>query len=137
LSIPNAGFEFGKKIIGNNIPADKRQACFRCPPWRLSPKKGGLQRTCQLFTAMARSAGIPCRTVGGLIYLGDQFQAFGLHAWNEVVINGFWIPVDPTWGQTTIDATHIRFPMNISKEWQVMAAIPQMKLKVLHVEHQK
>ena len=103
----------------------------------IEKKKGDCSEHAKLFTAMARALGIPCRTVGGLVYLGDAYQAFGLHAWNEVVMEGVWVPVDPTWGQTAIDATHIRFPVEISKEWQVMAAIPEMKMAVLHVEHQK
>lgn len=100
-------------------------------------REGDCSEHAELFTAMARSLGIPCRTVGGLVYLGDEFKAFGLHAWNEVVINGVWVPVDATLGQTLIDATHIRFPVDISKEWQVMARIPKMKLKVLYVEHKR
>lgn len=103
----------------------------------IARKKGDCSEHAQLFTVMSRSLGIPCRTVGGLIYLGDEFQEFGLHAWNEVVIDGVWIPVDPTLGQRLIDATHIRFPVNISQEWQIMAAIPKMKLTVLQVEHKK
>jgi len=103
----------------------------------IAQKKGDCSEHTKLFTAMARSAGIPCRTVGGLIYLGDELRGFGLHAWNEVVIDGVWVPVDPTWGQTSIDATHIRFPMDLSKEWQIMAAIPHMKLTVLNVEYKK
>jgi len=100
-------------------------------------RKGDCSEHAKLFTAMARSMGIPCRTVGGLVYLGDEFQEFGMHAWNEVVIGGVWIPVDPTWGQTLIDATHIRFPVEIYKEWQIMASIPKMKIEVLYVEHKK
>jgi len=47
------------------------------------------------------------------------------------VIDGYWIPVDPTWDQTTIDAAYLRFPAS-RKEWfQVLAAIPHMKLTVL------
>ena len=103
----------------------------------IAKKKGDCSEHAQLFTAMARSLKIPCRTVGGLIYLGDAFQEFGLHAWNEVVINGVWVPVDPAWDQTLIDATHIRFPVDISQEWQIMAAIGKMKLTVLQVEHKK
>jgi hypothetical protein len=103
----------------------------------IEKKKGDCSEHAKLFTAMARAIGIPCRTVSGLVYLGDEIQEFGLHAWNEVVIDGMWVPVDPTWGQTLVDATHIRFPMDISGEWQVMAAIPKMKIEVLHVEHKK
>ena len=103
----------------------------------IEKKKGDCSEHSKLFTAMARAMGIPCRTVGGLVYLGDEFQEFGLHAWNEVVIDGIWIPVDSTWGQTLIDATHIRFSVDISKEWEIMAVIPKMKIEVLHVEHKK
>lgn len=103
----------------------------------IEKKKGDCSEHAKLFTAMARAMGIPCRTVGGLVYLGDEYQEFGLHAWNEVVIDGIWTPVDPTWGQTLTDASHIRFPTNISEEWQVMAAISKMKIEVLHVEHKK
>jgi transglutaminase-like putative cysteine protease len=103
----------------------------------IEKKKGDCSEHAKLFTALARALGIPCRTVGGLVYLGDAYQAFGLHAWNEVVMGGVWVPVDPTWGQTAIDTTHIRFPVEISKEWQVMAVIPEMKMEVLHVEHRK
>jgi len=103
----------------------------------IEKKKGDCSEHAKLFTATARALGIPCRTVGGLVYLGDDYQAFGLHAWNEVVMGGVWVPVDPTWGQTAVDVTHIRFPVEVSKEWQVMAAIPEMKIAVLHVEHRK
>lgn len=103
----------------------------------IEKKRGDCSEHAKLFTAMARAVGIPCRTVGGLVYLGDEFQEFGLHAWNEVVICGVWVPVDPTWGQTLVDATHIRFPTDISEEWQVMATIPNMKMEVLHVERKK
>jgi transglutaminase-like putative cysteine protease len=103
----------------------------------IEKKKGDCSEHAKLFTAMARAMGIPCRTVGGLVYLGDEFQELGLHAWNEVVIGGVWIPVDPTWGQVVLDATHIRFSVDISKEWEVMAVIPKMKIEVLHVEHKK
>jgi hypothetical protein len=103
----------------------------------IEKKKGDCSEHAKLFTAMARALGIPCRTVGGLVYLGDDHQAFGLHAWNEVVMGGVWVPVDPTWGQNAVDVTHIRFPVETSKEWQVMAAIPEMKITVLQVEHRK
>jgi hypothetical protein len=103
----------------------------------IEKKKGDCSEHAKLFAAMARSLGIPCRTVGGLVYLGDEFKEFGLHAWNEVVIDGIWVPVDPTWGQTLVDATHIRFSVDISKEWEIMAVIPKMKIEVLSVEHKK
>jgi transglutaminase-like putative cysteine protease len=61
-----------------------------------------------LFTCLARAAGIPCREASGYIYLGDKEQKFGGHAWNEVVVDGAWHPVDPTWNQFTLGATHLQ-----------------------------
>jgi hypothetical protein len=61
-----------------------------------------------LFTALARINGIPCREATGYIYLGDQKQAFGGHAWNEVVLDGNWHPVDPTWQEFQLNPTHIQ-----------------------------
>ena len=101
----------------------------------IEKRTGDCSEHAQLFEALSRSLGIACRTVGGLVYLGDEVKGFGLHAWNEVVINGEWVPVDPTWNQTVIDATHIRFPVHIAREFRIMAAIPHMRLTVLHVEH--
>jgi tetratricopeptide (TPR) repeat protein len=57
-----------------------------------------------LFVAMARSLGLPARTVTGLAYSGNSF---GGHAWVEVWI-GKWVELDPTWGTDFVDATHIR-----------------------------
>ena len=34
--------------------------------------------------------------VSGYAY-DPQSQSFGGHAWNEVVVDGYWLPVDPTW----------------------------------------
>ncbi len=61
----------------------------------------------RLFVALARARGIPAREVYGLVYLGDEALAFGGHAWVEVVLDGRWVPVDPTWVQMPVDATHV------------------------------
>jgi len=75
----------------------------------ISIKKGDCSEHSDLFTALARSLGIPTRSVSGLIFSGDENTGnFGAHAWNEVVIDGKWVAVDPTWDETTISATHIR-----------------------------
>ena len=100
----------------------------------IAKKQGDCSEHTKLFTAMARSQGIPCRRVNGLRYIGDRFKAFGLHAWNEVVIDGAWIPVDPIYEQTMIDATHIRFPVEMAEQWQVMASVPKLKIAVLDVQ---
>lgn len=71
-------------------------------------RRGDCTEHTELFTALARAAGIPTREVSGLMYMGDSVRRFGGHAWNEVVLDGKWVPVDSTWDEVQIDATHVR-----------------------------
>lgn len=62
------------------------------------------------FIALARLQNIPTREVNGFAYTSDEFikplslVADVLHSWPEYWDNGLnrWIPVDPTWGSTTL-----------------------------------
>jgi len=58
-----------------------------------------------LATALMRAAGIPARTVAGLIYWPPG-QGFGYHAWIEVFV-GDWVMMDPSWGEDIANPTHI------------------------------
>jgi hypothetical protein len=78
----------------------------------LELRKGACTEYALLFTTLARAAGIPAREVTGLYYIGDDAKAFGPHAWNEVVLDGRWVPIDATWNETEINATHISFGSN-------------------------
>jgi hypothetical protein len=78
----------------------------------LESKSGDCSEHAALFTTLARAAGVPAREVSGVMYMGDQIAAelpggFGGHAWNEVALDGTWVPVDATHDQTELDATHI------------------------------
>lgn len=97
----------------------------------IAKRRGDCSEHARLFTALARALAIPCREVSGLSYVGDNLRGFYPHAWNEVVIDDYWVPVDPTWGQTTIDATHIRLAVDENEMLQIMAAVPNMKLTIL------
>lgn len=96
----------------------------------LKQPKGDCTAHAMLFTALARASGIPCREASGYIYLGDEQQAFGGHAWNEVVIDGRWYPVDPTWNEFVINATHIQLSTGppTAKDSQFFSG--QIKLRV-------
>jgi len=72
----------------------------------LRTRKGECQSHTYLFTALARAAGIPTKIVNGLVY-SPQFKGFLYHAWPEVYV-GEWRALDPTFGQDTVDATHIK-----------------------------
>jgi len=72
----------------------------------LRARKGECQSHSYLFTALARAAGIPTKIVNGLVY-SPKFKGFLYHAWPEVYV-GEWRALDPTFGQDTVDATHIK-----------------------------
>ena len=60
-----------------------------------------------LLTTLARSQRIPTRTVYGIAYSALPTPGFRFHAWNEILFDGHWHGLDPTWNQVVADATHI------------------------------
>ncbi|MDA0989538.1 MAG: transglutaminase-like domain-containing protein [Verrucomicrobia bacterium] len=70
----------------------------------LKTKAGDCNEHTYLYTALARSVGLPTRIMIGVAY---HKGAFYYHAWPAVYV-GRWVEMDPTWGQPTVDATHIR-----------------------------
>ncbi len=72
----------------------------------LLSREGECQSHTNLFSAFARSVGIPTRVASGLVYSPDN-EGFLYHSWPEVYV-GEWIAVDPTLGQEVADATHIK-----------------------------
>ncbi|GAA4354637.1 transglutaminase-like domain-containing protein [Kangiella marina] len=71
----------------------------------------------QLLLALLNAQRIPAREVSGYIYLGDDEQRFGGHAWVEALIDGQWVGVDPTWNLTSLTAGHL--PITIPQEKSV------------------
>lgn len=67
-------------------------------------RQGNLDEHALVLVALARHAGLPARTVSGLLFAGDRWY---FHAWAEVLLDG-WVPVDPTLGQAPADARHLR-----------------------------
>ena len=67
----------------------------------IEQKSGDCSEHAFLFNVLARSIGIPSRITSGYAY-DPQSQTFGGHAWNEVVVNGHWYPVDPTWNWESV-----------------------------------
>jgi transglutaminase-like putative cysteine protease len=60
-----------------------------------------------LYTALARAAGIPTRVASGIAYV-PSLGGFIYHAWAESMIDGQWVPVDPSFGQTPADALRLK-----------------------------
>ncbi len=73
----------------------------------LARRKAECQGHAFLYAAFARALEIPTRVVNGIVYSGD-LEGFLYHTWAESLVNGRWVPVDPTFSQLPADATHIK-----------------------------
>lgn len=70
----------------------------------LKTRTGVCRHSAVLFAALARAAGIPTRTVVGLVY--DDRALYG-HEWDECFV-GEWVAFDPSRSTDSVDATHIK-----------------------------
>ena len=71
------------------------------------------------------------------MYLGDDQKAFGGHEWNEVVLDGFWVPVDAAWNEAEINATHISFGADNRGSFRQLSATGKLAFRLIEVEHAK
>ncbi len=61
-----------------------------------------------LFAGVARAHGLPTRIAGGLLVSStDGKPSLVFHLWNEILVEGRWIPIDPTWGKAPAPADRI------------------------------
>jgi hypothetical protein len=74
---------------------------------------------------------VPSREVAGLLYIGDDAKAFGGHAWNEVVLDGVWVPVDASLNQTELDAGHISFGEDRAASGAMLQSLGKLSFKVI------
>ena len=97
-------------------------------------KKGDCKSYALMFNTLARAAGVPAREVSGLLYVGDDFKAFGGHAWNEVVLGGVWVPVDASMGETEIDAAHLCFGTEHHATKNLLNTLGKLSFRVVEVK---
>jgi hypothetical protein len=99
-------------------------------------KKAECQGHAYLYTAMARAIGIPTRVVNGLAY-SEQLQGFLFHSWAESLVDGGWVAVDPTFGQSVADATHIKLLEGeaLADLLPLIDWVGKLKIRVLALEH--
>ncbi|HZE93086.1 MAG TPA: transglutaminase-like domain-containing protein [Gemmatimonadales bacterium] len=94
----------------------------------LEKRQGDCNEATTLYVALARSTGLPARTVSGLLYLNGRFY---YHAWAEVYLND-WIAVDPTFDQFPADAAHLRIAAGgLARQVELVPLVGRLKLEVL------
>lgn len=97
----------------------------------LDTPEGDCTEFADLLTTLARSLGLPARTVFGLAYADGPEPAFAFHAWNEVEADGTWHVVDPTWNQLVVDATHLPLPADVATTLQWLTGSGTLRFRVL------
>ncbi len=101
----------------------------------LATRRGDCTEYSQLLDALLRAARIPTREVTGLVYMGDEFQHFGHHAWNEVYIDGGWLPIDASWNEMPVNATHIRYPLDDMSSMLMVNDMSKVSIQVIDVSY--
>ena len=94
----------------------------------LQTRKGDCNEHAVLFNALARAAGIPAKTVVGVVYMRG---AFYYHAWSEVWL-GDWVSLDPVFNQFPADVTHVKFlEGDIDRQIDILRLIGNLKIAVI------
>ncbi len=95
----NDYLDYDIDYVGKNLPSDEV----------LRVRRGVCVEFSNMLAALLRANEIPTRYVVGYAYSPKQKNFLG-HVWLEVLlIDGTWVPLDPTWLQAGyIDATHIK-----------------------------
>lgn len=70
----------------------------------LASRSGDSLAQARLFSAMARTLGVPTRLCQGFLVRADRAT---LHFWSEAWVNGSWIPVDTTVGRVGLPAGYV------------------------------
>jgi hypothetical protein len=96
---------------------------------------GDCNEFADLLTTLARTLDIPSRTVFGLAYADQRPPAFRFHAWNELLVDGEWRTVDPTWNQLRVDATHIPMPANVAHALDLLTGGLDIRFIIRDVEY--
>ncbi len=82
-----------------------------------------------LFTAMARSLGIPCKVQLGVVY---QAGFFYYHAWPAAWVDGRWMEFEPTFGLKNADAARIALASgDMSNASDLATVVGELKIKIL------
>ena len=97
----------------------------------LQTMEGDCNEHAVLYAALCRAVGIPCKICVGLVYRDGYFW---YHAWNKVFV-GTWVPVDPTFGQFPIDATHLKLTEGeMDKQAQVLTVVGNLSINIIEAK---
>jgi hypothetical protein len=107
---------------------------FASAKYTFQSKRGDCTEHSVLLAALTRAVGIPTKIATGITYAEDGFY---YHMWVEVYL-GRWIALDPTMGETRVNATHIKLAETETREdelsdyaLKLLRSLKKFKLAVL------
>lgn len=99
----------------------------------LNQLEGDCNEHSVLFTALARSIGIPTRIQLGVVY---QAGRFFYHAWPASWIDGHWREIDPTFGQFKADAARISLASgDLSDSVNLIGSMGKIEIQIMAEEN--
>jgi transglutaminase-like putative cysteine protease len=100
-------------------------------------KAGDCKSYALMFTCLCRAVGLPSREVGGYVYMGDLNKTFGGHAWNEILLDGYWVPVDASRNQVDADPSHISLGTDRESAGGLLKTFGKLNFKLVSAETAK
>lgn len=98
----------------------------------LVSREGECEAHSMLTAALLRSLGFPTKIVGGIVYSKD-YKGFLYHAWNEVFLEGHFVPIDATFGEIPVRPYHLKLTEEENME-DVVLFIGKLRIKVLEAK---
>ena len=68
------------------------------------------------------------------MYSGDRNQAFGGHAWSEVILDGQWVPVDSVWAEMPISPVYIQASSQGTHDSKPADAVTGLKARIISLK---
>ncbi|MCS7015367.1 MAG: transglutaminase-like domain-containing protein [Gemmatales bacterium] len=95
-------------------------------------REGDCTEHAVLAAAMCRAVGVPSRLALGLAYV-EHWRALVPHMWLEVWIQGRWYALDPTLGQGSVPATHVKIAHHSWNDVQPLRPLVVFRLVLPHL----
>lgn len=96
-----------ERYVHDNIREKNFATTFASAAEVAKQRSGDCSEHAVLLAALARAAEIPARAAIGLVYAPSE-GGFAYHMWNELYIDGRWVPFDATLGEGRVGADHLK-----------------------------
>lgn len=129
-----------ERYVSEHISSKGFSQAFATAAEVAKTKSGDCTEHAVLLAALARARGIPARVAVGLVYMPGA-QAMGYHMWNELYVEGRWIPMDATLARGGTGAARLKLAHSNLEGTSAYASflpavqiVGRLKVEILDVE---